>query len=217
MITLRRLQWDNCFSYGQDNDLILNDTAVTQIIGTNGMGKSSIPLIIEEALYNKNSKGIKKADIPNRYINDGYKIVLTFSKDEDIYSVNINRKTNIKVKLEKNGEDYKKVTYKDLDKSSSRFANALLNLGIEKKDKVLVILPRVPEWYSVLFGCAKMGAVAMPGTTLLTAKDIEYRVVTSKAKVIVVSKLHSDAVEQIKSNCPTLQHIILVRGERNGF
>ena len=105
MITLRRLQWDNCFSYGQDNDLILNDTAVTQIIGTNGMGKSSIPLIIEEALYNKNSKGIKKADIPNRYINDGYKIVLTFSKDEDIYSVNINRKTNIKVKLERNGED----------------------------------------------------------------------------------------------------------------
>tara|TARA_S200000501_G_scaffold28932_1_gene24603 strand:+ start:1291 stop:3084 length:1794 start_codon:yes stop_codon:yes gene_type:complete len=105
MITLKRLQWDNCFSYGQDNDLILNDTAVTQIIGTNGMGKSSIPLIIEEALYNKNSKGIKKADIPNRYINDGYKIVLTFSKDEDIYSVNINRKTNIKVKLEKNGED----------------------------------------------------------------------------------------------------------------
>ena len=84
MITLRRLQWDNCFSYGQDNDLILNDTAVTQIIGTNGMGKSSIPLIIEEALYNKNSKGIKKADIPNRNINDGYKIVLTFSKDEEL-------------------------------------------------------------------------------------------------------------------------------------
>ena len=105
MITLKRLQWDNCFSYGQDNDLLLDDNSVTQIIGTNGMGKSSIPLIIEEALYNKNSKGIKKADIPNRYINDGYKIVLTFTKDDDVYSVNINRKTNIKVKLEKNGED----------------------------------------------------------------------------------------------------------------
>ena len=105
MITLKRLQWDNCFSYGQDNDLLLDDNSVTQIIGTNGMGKSSIPLIIEEALYNKNSKGIKKADIPNRYINDGYKIILTFTKDDDVYSVNINRKTNIKVKLEKNGED----------------------------------------------------------------------------------------------------------------
>ena len=105
MITLKRLQWDNCFSYGEGNDLILNDNSVTQIIGTNGMGKSSIPLIIEEALYNKNSKGIKKADIPNRYINDGYKIVLTFTKDEDVYSVSINRKTSIKVKLERNGED----------------------------------------------------------------------------------------------------------------
>ena len=39
------------------------------------------------------------------------------------------------IAIEKNGEDYKQVTYKDLDKSSSRFANALLNLGIEKKDK----------------------------------------------------------------------------------
>jgi DNA repair exonuclease SbcCD ATPase subunit len=105
MITLKRLQWDNCFSYGEDNDLILDDNSVTQIIGTNGMGKSSIPLIIEEALYNKNSKGIKKADIPNRYINDGYKIVLTFTKEEDVYSVSINRKTSIKVKLERNGED----------------------------------------------------------------------------------------------------------------
>jgi len=105
MITLKRLQWDNCFSYGEDNDLILDDNSVTQIIGTNGMGKSSIPLIIEEALYNKNSKGIKKADIPNRYVNDGYKIVLTFTKDEDVYSVNIDRKTNIKVRLEKNGDD----------------------------------------------------------------------------------------------------------------
>ena len=105
MITLKRLQWDNCFSYGEGNDLILNDNSVTQIIGTNGMGKSSIPLIIEEALYNKNSKGIKKADIPNRYINDGYKIVLTFTKEEDVYSVSINRKTSIKVKLERNGED----------------------------------------------------------------------------------------------------------------
>jgi len=105
MITLRKLKWDNCFSYGSNNELDLDDNSVTQIIGTNGMGKSSIPLIIEEALYNKNSKGIKKADIPNRYMNDGYNISLTFTKDSDSYAITVNRKTNIKVKLEKNGED----------------------------------------------------------------------------------------------------------------
>lgn len=105
MITLKKLKWNNCFSYGDNNELDLNATTVTQIIGTNGMGKSSIPLIIEEALYNKNSKGIKKADIPNRYVNDGYNIYLSFEKDGSQYEITIDRKTNIKVKLEKDGED----------------------------------------------------------------------------------------------------------------
>ena len=105
MITLQTLKWDNCFSYGSGNELKLNDNTVTQILGTNGMGKSSIPLIIEEALYNKNSKGIKKADIPNRYVNNGYNISLSFTKDEDRYEITVNRKTSIKVKLEKNGND----------------------------------------------------------------------------------------------------------------
>ena len=105
MITLKKLRWDNCFSYGPGNILDLEENTVTQIIGTNGMGKSSIPLIIEEALFNKNSKGIKKADIPNRYINNGYSIHLEFTKDSDEYTVSIDRKSNIKVAFVKNGED----------------------------------------------------------------------------------------------------------------
>ena len=105
MITLKKLKWSNCFSYGPDNELDLDDNTVTQIIGTNGMGKSSIPLIIEEVLYNKNSKGIKKADIPNRYVNKGYTISLNFEKDGNEYNIVVDRKTNIKVRLEKNGED----------------------------------------------------------------------------------------------------------------
>lgn len=105
MIILKRLRWDNCFSYGEGNELLLDENNVTQLIGTNGMGKSSIPLIIEEALYNKNSKGIKKADIPNRYVKNGYDIYLSWERDGDLYEITVNRKTGIKVKLEKNGED----------------------------------------------------------------------------------------------------------------
>lgn len=105
MITLQKLRWSNVFSYGPDNELDLSENGVTQIIGTNGMGKSSIPLIVEEALYNKNSKGIKKADIPNRYINDGYKIELDFTKDTKTYTVQIQRKASIKIALLEDGED----------------------------------------------------------------------------------------------------------------
>ena len=105
MITLQKLTWSNCFSYGADNVLDLSDNTVTQLVGTNGMGKSSIPLIIEEALFNKNSKGIKKADIPNRYVNQGYHISLAFTKDEKSYDVIIDRKSSIKLRLLEDGED----------------------------------------------------------------------------------------------------------------
>ena len=119
MITLKKLKWSNCFSYGPDNELELDTNTVTQIIGTNGMGKSSIPLIIEEALYNKNSKGIKKADIPNRYINDGYDIILEFEKDNNNYSIQVNRKSSIKVILIKDGEDISSHTATNTYKSIS--------------------------------------------------------------------------------------------------
>lgn len=105
MITLKKLTWDNCFSYGSGNELDLNESTVTQLVGTNGTGKSSIPLILEEVLFNKNSKGIKKADIPNREVNNGYDISLSFDVVDDEYKIDVSRRTNIKVKLYKNGED----------------------------------------------------------------------------------------------------------------
>jgi len=105
VITLNKLTWSNCFSYGPENVLDLQESGLTQIVGTNGVGKSSIPLILEEVLYNKNSKGVKKADVPNRYVDAGYKINLTFTKDTDEYEIDLNRKTSLKVKFLKNGED----------------------------------------------------------------------------------------------------------------
>ena len=106
MIILKKLEWDNCFSYGKQNSLNLNNSTLTQLVGINGTGKSSLPLIIEEVLYNKNSKGIKKADIQNRFRNAGYSIKLTFSVDDNEYKIDANRsRGNIKVKLYKNDED----------------------------------------------------------------------------------------------------------------
>ena len=105
MITLKKLQWDNCFSYGEGNNLDLADSNLTQLVGTNGQGKSSIPLILEEVLFNKNSKGIKKQEIQNRFINKGYHINLTFDVDENNYEIDIIRKASIKCKLYENGKD----------------------------------------------------------------------------------------------------------------
>jgi len=105
MIILQKLKWDNCFSYGADNELNLNDATLTQLVGTNGVGKSSIPLILEEVLFNKNSKNVKKADIANRYVNKGYNISLDFTVDSDLYNITVIRRATLKCKLTKNEED----------------------------------------------------------------------------------------------------------------
>ena len=105
MITLKTLRWDNCFSYGENNQVDLSDNKLTQIIGINGVGKSSIPLILEEILFNKNSKGVKKADIANRNVGKGYTIFLSFEKDGEEYEIHLDRKNNLKLKLLRDGQD----------------------------------------------------------------------------------------------------------------
>ena len=105
MIILQKLTWDNCFSYGKGNEVNLAESTLTQLVGTNGVGKSSIPLILEEVLFNKNSKNVKKADIANRYVNQGYDISLDFTVDDDQFNITVNRRATLKCKLTKNNED----------------------------------------------------------------------------------------------------------------
>ncbi len=105
-VVLQSLEWDKCFSFGENNRVELSNEAVTQIIAPNGFGKSSIPLIVEEALYNKNSKGSKKSEIANRLLDGSYNIRLKFQVDEDEYLIDTQRKSaSIKIRLSKNGED----------------------------------------------------------------------------------------------------------------
>lgn len=106
MITLTKLRWSNLFSYGEDNEIDFTKNSLTQIVGPNGYGKSSIALILEEVLYNKNSKGIKKADILNRNSKTKtYSIELEFYKDDTHYLIKTNRGTSQTVKLYENGVD----------------------------------------------------------------------------------------------------------------
>jgi DNA repair exonuclease SbcCD ATPase subunit len=106
MITIKHLKWSNCFSYGKDNQINFTSAPLMQLIGKNGHGKSSIALILEEVLYNKNSKGIKKADILNRYVKDNwYNIELALAKDNDEYRIETKRSGSQVVKLYKNGKD----------------------------------------------------------------------------------------------------------------
>lgn len=120
MITLKLLKFSNAFSYGADNVIDFTKSPLTQLVGKNGHGKSSIALILEEVLFNKNSKGIKKGDILNRHIKDkSYSIELNFTKDSDEYRIETRRGATQAVKLFKNGADVSShtatATYKQIE------------------------------------------------------------------------------------------------------
>jgi len=106
MITIKELRWSNCFSYGSNNTINFIRSPLTQLVGKNGHGKSSIALILEEVLFNKNSKSIKKADILNRYVKDkSYSIELDLERDGNQYTIKCVRGTQQTVKLLKDGQD----------------------------------------------------------------------------------------------------------------
>ncbi|HYY81751.1 MAG TPA: AMP-binding protein, partial [Actinomycetes bacterium] len=84
------------------------------------------------------------------------------------------------------GGNPRRSSFADLSERSNRAANFLAAQGVRKGDRVFVMLPRIADWYDVVLGCIKLGAVPMPGTTLLTPRDIAYRITRSDAAVAVV-------------------------------
>ena len=121
------------------------------------------------------------------------------------------------IAIQKSTKKVQKISYKELNENSSKFANALKNFGIKKKDNILVILPRIPEWYYCILGCSKVGAVAIPCTKMLKAKDIEYRAKKSNAKVIISTSESSPEINKIKDNCKSLKYKILVKDKKDDW
>ncbi|MGE0066999.1 MAG: AMP-binding protein, partial [Solirubrobacterales bacterium] len=87
--------------------------------------------------------------------------------------------------LTSEGEVANLQTAAELARASRMAARALLAAGIRKGDYVFVMLPRIAEWYAAMLGAMRIGAVPMPGPTLLTAKDIGDRLQRSGARGVI--------------------------------
>ena len=106
-IVLKELTFNNMFSYGMDNTVIFNKNKITQLTAPNGYGKSTIALILQELLFGKNIKGIKKGDILNRYSTQkSWDAALLFTVDEVNYQIKSARQgASTKVTLLEEGTD----------------------------------------------------------------------------------------------------------------
>ena len=108
-------------------------------------------------------------------------------------------------------------TFYELKALTDQFANALLNLGIKKGDRVLIILESIPEWYAAMIGMMKLGVIPMPGTSLLTEKDIVYRLQRAEGCMVITDGRHAELIDKAQKQCPTLKTKMLVRSSRPGW
>ncbi|NWH82141.1 ACSM3 synthetase, partial [Piaya cayana] len=116
------------------------------------------------------------------------------------------------------GEEVK-WSFEELGFLSRKAANILSQAcGLQRGDRVIAVLPRVPEWWLLNIACMRTGIVFIPGTSQLTAKDILYRLQASKAKCIITSETLAPAVESVASDCQSLRSkLIVAEGSRDGW
>lgn len=94
------------------------------------------------------------------------------------------------------GDKVERYTFCKLTMLSSKLAGSLREIGIERGDRVLILLPNIPEWWITILALMRINAVSIPGTTLLTAKDIEYRLKAASIKAVVSDRENSSKVEE---------------------
>jgi len=74
------------------------------------------------------------------------------------------------------GGHEERLTYADVARLSNQVANLLRAQGVQKGERVIVMLPRIPAWQIVTVACLKLGCVPIPCVTMLTEGDIDYRI-----------------------------------------
>ncbi len=79
-------------------------------------------------------------------------------------------------------------TFAKVAELSCRAASFLHKSGVKRGDRVLVMLPRVPQWWISMLGLIRLGAVPVPSTLLLTARDISFRVEAAKITAAITSE-----------------------------
>ncbi len=110
-------------------------------------------------------------------------------------------------------------TFDDIKRLSGKAANFFKNLGINKGDKVLFLMRQRYEYWFLATALHKIGAILIPASLQLTAKDIKYRVNAAGVKAIVAvnEPYITEQVELAAKDTPTLEHKIAVVGARGGW
>lgn len=94
----------------------------------------------------------------------------------------------------------KSITYRELDGASNRFAQALIGLGVNKEDRVAIMLPNIPQTVIAYFGILKTAARIVHVNPLYVERELEHQLRDSGSTVILALDLFYEKVQNVKPN-----------------
>ena len=114
------------------------------------------------------------------------------------------------------GEE-KYFTFRHFMNMSNQVANMMFKQNIGKGDRVMILLPRVPEWWTFALAAIKIGAIFCPSPVILTPHDLKYRINQGRFKMIVTNTENVWKIEEIAKDCPGLKIKFLTDGDLQGW
>lgn len=101
-----------------------------------------------------------------------------------------------------------RVKYKDLNAESNKLGRALNALGVQRNDKVAILMPNCPEFVVGVFGALKAGAVFVALNALLSGRELTYVIDNSDAKVIIAAPPYDALLTMLRPELPQVEHIL---------
>jgi acetyl-CoA synthetase len=111
----------------------------------------------------------------------------------------------------------KRYSFGDLKSLSDHAAAILRKYGIRREDRVLIILPRIPEWWILIIAIIKLGAIYCPAPTILTPKDVRYRLNAGHFRMVITDVENAPKVQEVRDVCPSVATCMVVDGDVPGW
>jgi len=103
----------------------------------------------------------------------------------------------------------KEITYKELKELSDKFARALQDLGIQKGDRVVLLLPNCPQFVIAFYGIMKAGAIPCPLNPLYTGEELKYFFKDLEPRIVLTLDAFYSKVKEAEKVTPQIERIIV--------
>ncbi len=155
----------------------------------------------------------KKSTYEEVYRNFHWQVPRQYNIGVDICDKWADERYRLALIYEDEDGECEKYTFWDLKGLSNRLANALKAYGVERGDRVGILLPQCPETALSHLAVYKLGGIAIPLFTLFGPDALEYRLSNSEAKAVITDAANIEKIEQIRSKLPYLRVIIATKAK----